>query len=156
LATSSPETKVRETPKFLLGVERLVQGLEKGYTIAMMCSESEPFNCHRFSMISYYLVRNNFEVQHILKDKTSISNEDLEKRNLKKYVKQIPQTTLFEVFSWEDQLNLAYHAMFNCALDLPCSKISNPKTLILPVNWLFCPLFRLFSYFCCNHFNSAI
>lgn len=100
--------KVRETPKFQSGVERLVQGLEKGFTIALMCSEAEPFDCHRFSMISYYLVRNNFEVQHILKDKTIVTNEDLEKRLLKKYVKQIPQTTLFEVFSWEDQLNLAY------------------------------------------------
>jgi uncharacterized protein (DUF488 family) len=100
--------KVRNTPKFLSGVDRLVKGLEKGFRIALMCSEAEPFDCHRFSMISYYLVRNGFVVHHILKDKTFVTNEELEKRLLKKYERQIPATTLFEIFSEDDQLNLAY------------------------------------------------
>ncbi|MBA7553466.1 hypothetical protein ES705_46058 [subsurface metagenome] len=73
-----------------------------------MCSEAEPFDCHRFSMISYYLDRNGFDVLHILKDKTLIRNEELEDKLLKKYQKQIPQTNLFEVFSPQQQLNLAY------------------------------------------------
>ncbi|OGU14398.1 MAG: hypothetical protein A2X61_12865 [Ignavibacteria bacterium GWB2_35_12] len=100
--------KVRKTKTFLSGVERLKKGLEKGYTISLMCSEAEPFDCHRFSMISYYLARNGFNVLHILKDKTIITNDELEKKLLTKYVKQIPKTNLFEVFSENDQINLAY------------------------------------------------
>ena len=91
--------KVRESALFLSGVDRLKTGLEKGYNISLMCSEADPFDCHRFAMISYYLVRNGFNVHHILKDKTSVTNEELEEKLLKKYVKQIPQTNLFEVWT---------------------------------------------------------
>ena len=102
--------KVRKTEKFLSGVNRLKIGLSKGFKIALMCSEAEPFDCHRFSMISYYLVRNGFYVKHILKDKSLIDNSELEKRLLKKYEKSIPKPTLFDskVLSLIDQLNLAY------------------------------------------------
>jgi len=100
--------KVRKTSKFISGVERLNSGLGKGYTIALMCSEADPFDCHRFSMVSYYLVRNGFTVKHILKDKTVIDNEELEKKLLKKYDKQIPKTSLFETVTIFDQLSLAY------------------------------------------------
>ena len=102
--------KVRKTEKFLMGVERLKDGLSKGFTVALMCSEAEPFDCHRFSLISYYLVRNGFIVKHILKDKTIIENPDLEMRLLKKYDKNIPKPTLFDtkVLSATERLNLAY------------------------------------------------
>ena len=73
-----------------------------------MCSEAEPFDCHRFAMISYYLVRNGFEVEHILKDKSLIKNSELEKRLLKKYNKVIPKTDLFQFFTDEEQLEMAY------------------------------------------------
>jgi uncharacterized protein (DUF488 family) len=100
--------KVRASTKFLSGVERLKNGLEKGYNISLMCSEANPFDCHRFAMISYYLARNGFEVKHILKDKTLISNADLEKKLLKKYIKQLPTSNLWESISKDLQLNLAY------------------------------------------------
>jgi len=100
--------KVRKSEKFLFGVERLKTGIEKGYNISIMCSEAEPFDCHRFSMISYFLARNGFDVLHILKDKSIITNEELEDKLLKKYQKQIPHTNLFEVFTLQQQLNLAY------------------------------------------------
>ena len=41
--------KVQKTVEFIDGVERLRSGLEKGFAIALMCSEAEPFDCHRFS-----------------------------------------------------------------------------------------------------------
>ena len=100
--------KVRNTQKFISGVQRLKAGLDKGHNISLMCSESDPFDCHRFSLISYYLVRNGFIVKHILKDKTIISNLELEDKLLKKYRKQIPTTNLFEVFSIKQQIKLAY------------------------------------------------
>ncbi|MCX6239098.1 MAG: DUF488 domain-containing protein [Bacteroidia bacterium] len=102
--------KVRKTNTFLLGVERLKEGLSKGFAISLMCSEADPFECHRFSLISYYLVRNGFVVRHILKDKSIIENSELEKRLLKKYDKKIPKPTLFDtkVLSEKEKLNLAY------------------------------------------------
>jgi uncharacterized protein (DUF488 family) len=82
--------KVRQTEDFQNGVERLKSGLEKGYTIALMCSEAEPFDCHRFSMISVFLEKSDFEVRHILKDRTLKTNVQLENQLLKKYHKELP------------------------------------------------------------------
>jgi hypothetical protein len=42
--------KVRRTPLFRKGLERLAQGLEH-YTVAMLCAEDDPLNCHRGLMI---------------------------------------------------------------------------------------------------------
>ena len=102
--------KVRKTQDFLTGVERLRSGIDKGYTIAIMCSEAEPFDCHRFSLISYHLARSGFDVKHILKDKSIIDNSDLEKMLLKKYAKKLPQRTLFDPTpkTREDKINFAY------------------------------------------------
>lgn len=102
--------KVRKTKDFLNGVDRLRNGLDMGYTITLMCSEFEPFDCHRFSLLSYHLARNGFDVKHILKDKSIIDNSDLEKMLLKKYAKKLPQRSLFDPTpkTREDKINFAY------------------------------------------------
>jgi uncharacterized protein (DUF488 family) len=101
--------KIRKSWLFKNGVERLWLALDKGFTIALMCSEGEPFDCHRFSMISIALEKDGFEVKHIMKDKTLKGNEELEKQLLKKYDKKIPKPDMFEPnVSVEDQLKVAY------------------------------------------------
>ena len=101
--------KVRKSWNFKNGVERLWLAIDKGYTIALMCSESEPFDCHRFSMISCALDKDGFDVQHILKDKSLKSNAALEKELLKKYDKKIPKPGLFNPdITPDDQLKEAY------------------------------------------------
>jgi uncharacterized protein (DUF488 family) len=95
--------KVRQTEDFNNGVERLRAGLEKGYVIALMCSEAEPFDCHRFSMISGFLEKSGYEVKHILRDKTLKSNVQLENQLLKKYHRQLPFAP-----SLEEQMEHAY------------------------------------------------
>ena len=82
--------KVRKSWNFKNGVERLQSGIDKGYTISLMCSESDPFDCHRFSMITVALQQAGFEVLHIMKDKTLRSTLDLEQLLLKKYAPQLP------------------------------------------------------------------
>ena len=100
---------VRKSWNFKNGVERLWQAIDKGFTIALMCSESEPFDCHRFSMISIALEKDGFEVRHILKDKTTKSNAQLENQLLKKYEKKIPQPDMFQPnITHDDQLKVAY------------------------------------------------
>jgi hypothetical protein len=101
--------KVRKSWNFQNGVERLWQGINKGFTIALMCSESDPFDCHRFSMISIALQKDGFDVLHILKDKTIKTNAELENQLLKKYDKKIPKPDMFEPnVTLEDQLKAAY------------------------------------------------
>ncbi len=100
--------KVRKSWNFKKGVDRLWQGINKKFTIALMCSESNPIDCHRFSMVSIALEKDGFEVKHILKDKTLKSNTDLEMQLLKKYDKKIPKTDIFENVTLNEQLKVAY------------------------------------------------
>ncbi|MFC1975713.1 DUF488 family protein [Chloroflexota bacterium] len=100
--------KVRATEKFKEGVQRLKKALELGYKIVLMCSEGDPFDCHRFSMISYQLVKEGWPVKHILKDGEAIENSALENQLLEKYQKKLPQSTLFETVTREMQIEAAY------------------------------------------------
>ncbi len=88
--------KFRQTPAFIEGVNRLEKGIQSGYHIALMCSEAEPLDCHRFSMISVGLIDKGFTVKHILKDKSLKENTELEAELLKKYAKKLPKPTIFE------------------------------------------------------------
>lgn len=107
-------TKVIQSWNFKKGVERLWQGIEKNFIIVLMCSESEPLECHRFSMISLALEQDGFEVKHILKDKTLKVMEELESQLLKKYDKKIPEPDMFEPdIQRKDQLKVAYRLCNN-------------------------------------------
>jgi len=101
--------KVRNSTLFKDGIQKLIQGFEKGFTISLMCSEAEPLDCHRFSMISLALAQHGFEINHILKDKTFASNAQLEKAILKKFYKKLPVPTVFDPdVTIQDQINAAY------------------------------------------------
>jgi len=101
--------KVRETDEFKQGVQRLKNGLDRGYKVALMCSEANPFDCHRFSMISYQLVKEGMHVKHILQNGNSVDNSELEDWLLKKYHKKLlPQSTFFEAVTRDTQIEDAY------------------------------------------------
>lgn len=101
--------KVRESRNFKRGIERLWQGIEKRFTIALMCSESDPLDCHRFSMVARALASDGFDVRHILRDKTITSNTDLEAQLLKRYAKKLLNPDMFEPnVTLEDRLKIAY------------------------------------------------
>ena len=89
-------SKVQKTRAFQNGVERIDIGLSKGFNIALMCSEGNPLECHRFSMVSSYLVEDGFEVEHILKNKTLVPHDQLLSELEKKYAKKIEQPSLFQ------------------------------------------------------------
>jgi len=100
--------KVQETKNFLDGVTRLQKGIEKGYSISLMCSEKEAFDCHRFGLISEFLSKKSIEINHIYPDKVVLQRE-LEQKLLKKYEKQIPKIDLFNPdVDFEEQLKEAY------------------------------------------------
>lgn len=101
--------KFQQTEIFQAGIERLKKGLEKDFNIVLMCSEGNPLECHRFSMIAVKLVEEGFDLQHILRDGASLSHPELEEQLMKKYRKKLPQPSLFEPnISKEDQKRAAY------------------------------------------------
>ena len=42
---------------FKTGIERLNNGVNKGFNIALMCAEKDPATCHRSTLVGYYLFR---------------------------------------------------------------------------------------------------
>lgn len=80
--------KAVTTEAFQRGVERIRNGLSKGYNIAFMCSEAKPLECHRFSMISRYFVDNGYDVKHILHNETIVPHQVLEKEMIDEYIKK--------------------------------------------------------------------
>lgn len=100
-------SKVQNTSNFTQGIDRVKSGLEQGYTIALMCAEKEPFECHRFGLISEYISREDIEVKHILEVGT-VSQYELEEKLLNKYSKELPKTDIFSSVSKEEQLSFAY------------------------------------------------
>ena len=103
--------KIRNTEKFKDGISRIWKGTHDGYSIALMCSESDPLNCHRFVMISPAL--KDFEVRHILKDNSIVSQENLEEQLLKKFSKALLQITVFESNTGKSQKLAAAYNMMN-------------------------------------------
>jgi uncharacterized protein (DUF488 family) len=100
---------IRKTPEFISGIRRLIEKVKADRTITLMCSESDPMECHRFSMIAVAIEKEGIEVRHILKDKSWLSNTDLEQQLLKKFNKKIPYPDLFQPdITIEDQLKAAY------------------------------------------------
>ena len=102
-----------KTPNFQQGVIRLMTGLKKGYRIALMCSEADPLECHRFSMVSRYFYDQGVDVQHILKDGILASHASLEKEMINQFLHSrkyhLPEIDLlFGSYSEEEQRKDAY------------------------------------------------
>ena len=77
--------KTRKDIEFLKGVERIKQGCNKGFNITLMCTEKDPFDCHRTIMVSKGLKDNGIIINHILPNKELQSQDKIEKRLLDKY-----------------------------------------------------------------------
>lgn len=91
---------------FLDGIKRIEKAYEQNYTLAIMCSEKRPLDCHRYFLISKTLEEKFgdwLEIEHISQnDKNqiiTISNKDLNEK-LKKEVlnkKEIKELKIKEV-----------------------------------------------------------
>ncbi len=107
------------TPAFLHGTERMMNGLQKGYKIALMCSEANPLECHRFAMVSRWFFQHGINVEHIVHDAENNtilrSHKELQDEMVAEYVrkKKIPQIQPPDMFgenecTEEQQIALAY------------------------------------------------
>jgi uncharacterized protein (DUF488 family) len=63
------------------GIQRLFEGLDKGFSIAMTCACKDPAICHRSLLVGWSLKhQHNYELQHILHDGGLESQTELEHR----------------------------------------------------------------------------
>jgi len=81
--------KLMNTSFFKEGIDRIIQGIDKGYRISIMCSEKDPKKCHRFWLISKVLEEKNIEAMYIFEDGNCIKHKDIEEQLLKNYYHEI-------------------------------------------------------------------
>ncbi len=68
--------RMAESPVFRTGLNRLIDGANQ-FRVAMMCSEDDPAECHRFLLITRVLQDQGIDVTHIRSDGSSQRTEDV-------------------------------------------------------------------------------
>lgn len=95
--------RLAKTPLFLGGLERIREGLKK-HTIALMCAERDPLECHRSILVARWLVHLGIEVQHIHADSHLESHAEAMERLVTQL--KLPQSDMFR--NHQDVLDDAY------------------------------------------------
>ena len=97
---------------FLDGIERLKNGCNKGYRIALLGAMQEPIRCHRSILVGRALIEYGFNVKHILDDYSIASQDDIEDMLLNKYFSNRNQITIDDLIgnslSKEEMIKKAY------------------------------------------------
>lgn len=88
--------KIAKRKAFEEGIRRVETGLAKGYTIAFMCAEKDPTNCHRSTLVGRAFYERGYEVEHIHYDGVLESQKDMEERIKIQYAPEENQLHLFE------------------------------------------------------------
>lgn len=102
--------RVRETPLFGRGMERVLNGLQE-HTVALMCAEEDPLDCHRGLMITPAFVQRGIEPGHLRKGGAIESTRAMEDRLLEMTdLKARLEPTLFETPGEEERLRLLAEA----------------------------------------------
>ena len=95
---------ISKHPLFQEGIDRLLKGMEK-FSIALMCAEKDPINCHRTILICKHLKKYQIQIYHIIDANTSENHTKTEFRLMKLY--HLDQPDLFMKDS--EQLEEAYN-----------------------------------------------
>jgi uncharacterized protein (DUF488 family) len=95
--------KMAESSNFKKGISRVMEGAAK-YSIALLCSEHDPLDCHRCLLVGRELNRRGVQVKHILPDGALQTQNALEERLLKSKSKD--QSDFF--MQLEEKLASAY------------------------------------------------
>ena len=82
---------------FNSGIGRVEDGIDKGFNIALMCTEKDPIDCHRTILIAPKFYGKGYEVKNILENGGIQTQEDIENRLLDIYFPNRMQVTIFEV-----------------------------------------------------------
>ena len=74
--------RLRQRPVFDVGLDRVILGSQK-YTLALMCTEKEPLDCHRTLLVAQALAEQGLQISHIHSDSTVELHEAAIQRLLK-------------------------------------------------------------------------
>jgi len=69
-----------------------------------MCAEKDPLDCHRAIMISKVFYENRYEVDHLLFNSKSISQDEIERQLLETYFPNYSQISLCDYHDKKDIL----------------------------------------------------
>jgi uncharacterized protein (DUF488 family) len=95
--------RLARTALFRKGLDRLEE-TARGGSLALMCAEKDPLDCHRTILVTPHMQARGFRVEHILEDGTLESHEETMNRLLR--LLHLPDEDLFR--SHEDILEDAY------------------------------------------------
>lgn len=117
-AVLSPEgkvdfSKVRQLPRFQEGIRRVINGIQQSFRIALMCAEKNPFDCHRFVLVSRELASCGVAVGHIISPELVLPQQELEQQLLEKYGLHRYQPGLFQQPKQKDELLAQAYALRN-------------------------------------------
>ena len=71
--------QLAKTDAFVDGLERVKEGAAK-YRIALMCSEKDPLDCHRYLLVARRLAEQGIAIRHILTDGSIEEQEATDRR----------------------------------------------------------------------------
>ena len=74
-----------KSPVFIGGVNKVIDLINNGETVVLMCHESDPIDCHRAILCGRAFHNRGFQVIHLLAHDSAISQEVIEKRLLDIY-----------------------------------------------------------------------
>jgi uncharacterized protein (DUF488 family) len=112
-------SRVRLMPAFQAGIDRVIRGIQKGLRIAIMCAERNPFDCHRFVLVSRELAQRGVSIEHILAPGRILSQQELEQQLLEKYGLHRYRPGLFEQPKNKEELLAQAYMLRNS--DIACS-----------------------------------
>ena len=103
--------RVRKSERFIKGFDNVMLGLQRENNIAFMCTEKDPFDCHRAILVARAFDLAGVEVNHILADGTLQHQNILNERLLNKYFPERDQLNFFDILNkteTTDYLRKAY------------------------------------------------
>jgi len=94
---------------FLSGIKRIERGLSDGLSIALMCAERDPVNCHRNILVAKKFHEMGYQIKNILLDGSYELQEDLEMRLVDEYFPDRNQLSLLsEPLSTDEMISKCY------------------------------------------------
>lgn len=73
--------RLAKEPYFIEGLNRIRQGMEH-YSIALMCAEKDPLDCHRAVLVARKIFESGIAVSHIHADESLEPHQEMESRLL--------------------------------------------------------------------------
>lgn len=89
--------KTSKSMNFINGIDRVKDGIEKGYKIALMCKEKDPIDCHRNILVARQFSMQGFNVLNILENGLTETQEHIEERLLNLYYPERNQMTILDI-----------------------------------------------------------